>query len=97
MKNVYNIIDESPFYFTLKGIEFYFSSEFNLRRFKERYKNYIKEENAKINHRYNINIELFYPLLLSLYKKIEKRGFKIYDTNLDLLLINEIKFSTIIS
>lgn len=97
MKNVYNIIEESPIYFEKGGIQFYFSSEFNLRRFKDSYKDYIKEENRKINNRYKIYVDLTYPLMLSLYVKIEKRGFKVFDTNLNLLLINDIKFSTIIS
>ena len=45
MKNVYNIIDDSPFYFDKKGLRFYFSSELNRERFNSKYKEYLNEEN----------------------------------------------------
>lgn len=95
MKKVYNIINESPFYFELNGINFYFSSEFNLRRFKDSWKSYIKEENTKFLNRYNVGVDLTLPLIFSLYKKIEKRGYKVL-TNSNFKLNKDLKFSTII-
>lgn len=95
MKKVYNIIDESPFYFELNGINFYFSSEFNLKRFKDSWKTYIKEENTKFLNRYNVGVDLTLPFIFSLYKKIEKRGYKVL-TNSNFKLNKDLKFSTII-
>ena len=95
MKKVYNIINESPFYFELNGINFYFSSEFNLRRFMDSWKSYIKEENTKFLNRYNVGVDLTLPLIFSLYKKIEKRGYKVL-TNSNFKLNKDLKFSTII-
>lgn len=95
MKKVYNIIDESPFYFELNGINFYFSSEFNLKRFKDSWKTYIKEENTKFLNRYHVGVDLTLPFIFSLYKKIEKRGYKVL-TNSNFKLNKDLKFSTII-
>lgn len=94
MKNVYNIIEESPFYLDIENYRFYFSSEFNRVRFENKYKEYIKEENNKINHRYNFNVNLSIPLLFSLYSRIEKRGFRVYSLTDEFLLLKEIKFSS---
>ena len=94
MKNVYNIIDESPFYFDKNGLRFYFSSELNRKRFKEKFKEWILEENNKINHRYNFNVNLSIPLLFSLYSRIEKRGFRVYSLADEFLLLKEINFSS---
>lgn len=96
MKNVYNIIDESPFYLDKNGFRFYFSSELNRTRFNNRVKEYLQEENLKLNHRYLFNIDLKCPLLLSLYLKIEKRGFKVIRIEDNFKLNKDIKFSTII-
>lgn len=96
MKNVYNIIDESPFYLDRKGLRFYFSSELNRTRFNNQYKNYLVEENTKLNNRYLFSVDLSIPLLLSLYLKIEKRGFKVLRIDDNFKLNKDIKFSTII-
>lgn len=96
MKNVYNIIDESPFYFDKKGLRMYFSSEFNRKRFKEAYEKFIKEENIKLNNRYNFRVDLSLPLLLSYYQRIEKRGFRIYRIEDNFRLLKDINFSSII-
>lgn len=95
MKNVYNIIDESPFYLEKEGFTFYFSSEFNRKRFEKSYKEYLKEENSKINNRYNFKVDLTIPLLLSFYQRIEKRGFRVYRTIDNFKLIKTINFSSI--
>lgn len=96
MKNVYNIIDESPFYFDKNGLRFYFSSELNRKRFKDKFKEWILEENTKLNNRYLFNIDLTTPLLLSLYMKIEKRGYKVLRIDDNFKLNKDLKFSTII-
>lgn len=68
-----------------KGLSFKFSSEFNLKRFCARVENYIKEETLKLKYRYGnltINFDLYFAV--SLYKKLERRGFLIYDGNIEI-------------
>lgn len=80
---VYQNIEESPFFFQYENYKFYFSSQFYKRNFKNRIENYLKEESYKIRNRYKIMNDRFFDilkevLLISYYKKIEKRGFRIY-------------------
>lgn len=72
------------------NMEFYFSSVFNLKRFESNYKYYLEEENNKLKAKYHVNIKLNDYLLVSFYKKIEKRGFKvlIYLSN-DIIRLSE--------
>lgn len=88
MKTKYGIflnLDESTYSYEKNKITFYFSSELYLNKFKKTYKNYIQMEIAKLNIKYNLNIEdfpilynnIYNFLLRALYKKIEKRGYKI--------------------
>lgn len=73
---VYLDIEESDYTFQTNGMLFYFSSLFYLKKFKESVKN-IKEENLKLENKYKCKIDATYFLLLILYNKIEKRGFKV--------------------
>ena len=82
-KIVYNNIDESPYCFEYNEYKFYFSSEFYKRNFSIRLDQYVKEETYKLINRYKILNSKFLEdlkevLYISLYKKIEKRGFRIY-------------------
>ena len=72
-------LNESEFKFEYEGYEFYFSSNFNRRRFIERLPKFIDEETRKLNIRYNVNISFDIIFMISFYKIIEKRGFRIYD------------------
>lgn len=66
----------SPYIYTDNHIQLNFSSEFNLKRFKDRlaeYKDNIKYRAYRL-FGFNINI-IPEVILLSLYIKIEKRGF----------------------
>lgn len=74
---VYNNIDDSVFFIDVGKCRIYFSSEFNKKRFSNNYKNYINEENAKLENKYHVKIVANYYLLFAFYKKIEKRGFRI--------------------
>lgn len=78
-RGIYLNIEDSDYYYDLDGIRYYFSSEFNLGRFKDRVLNYVNEENIKLKLRYkvNVNFDLFFTI--SYYRKIEKRGFKVVD------------------
>lgn len=92
MNQVYNIIEESIYFLDKGGLRFYFSSEFNRKRFKEKSTSYIKEENRKIVNRYKQNIDLTQYMLVSLYKKIEKRGFRVYLLEDNIKLFENITF-----
>lgn len=86
---VYQDIEESPFYYDYEDFKFYFSSQFYRRNFKLKVEDYIKQETYKLKNRYKIFNNKFYEilkevLLISLYKKIEKRGFKVY--------LNEVRY-----
>ena len=79
-------LDNSNFKASYKGLTYVFSSECNKLKFENRIEDYIKQETLKIKSMYsqlNINFDLF--LSIALYKKIEKRGFKIItDDNIDI-------------
>ena len=85
---VYNNIDDSVFFIDVGKCRIYFSSEFNKSRFLKNYKNYIDEENAKLENKYHVKIVANYYLLFAFYKKIEKRGFRI-ENNITNVRVNE--------
>lgn len=77
-RGIYLDINESDITFKEDNdIVFYFSSEFNKKRFISSYKDYIKNETLRVNTRYDVNSEFDLLYEIALYKKIEKRGFKI--------------------
>lgn len=81
MEIVYQNINESSYTFEVENLIFYFSSSFNLRRFKERCINYSINEERKLINRYHVNIDMKKYFLISFYKLIEKRGFKVLYNN----------------
>ena len=72
-------LNESEYYFKYKGLIFYFSSEFYKNKFANQILNFIETETLKLQVKYNLNINFDILFMLSLYKKIEKRGFRVYD------------------
>ena len=72
-------LNESEYKVTIEGITFYFSSKVYLEKFKSRVKEFISIETAKIYVRYKINLNLDIYFMIAFYKKIEKRGFRVYD------------------
>lgn len=74
-------IKESKYIFVVDGLMLYFSSNFNKERFISNYNAYLDEENIKLENKYKVNIDLKRLLIVSFYKKIEKRGFYIVDIN----------------
>lgn len=79
---IYNDINESNYTFKYYDLVFYFSSKFYLEKFTREYSNFIKDETMKFKIKYKCNAYIDEMLLLLLYKKIEKRGFKVlYDGN----------------
>ena len=78
---IYNDINESTYNFKYKDIVFYFSSKFYLEKFKNEYNSFLKEETDKLKIKFKCEIIADYMILLLLYKKIEKRGFKVILNN----------------
>ena len=77
---IYNDINESNYTFKYDSLIFYFSSKFYLEKFTREYSNFIKDETMKFKIKYKCGAYIDEMLLLLLYKKIEKRGFKVlYD------------------
>lgn len=72
-------LNESEYYYKYKGLIFYFSSEIYKNKFANTIKQYLENETLKIQIKYNVNINFDILLMISYYKKIEKRGFRIYD------------------
>lgn len=87
---VYQNIEESPFYYDYENFRFFFSSAFYRRNFKNRIDSYINEETFRLKNRYKVINEKFFDkmlkeiLLISYYKRIEKRGFRVY--------LNEVRY-----
>ena len=74
---IYNDINESEYKITYDKLTFYFSSKFYLEKFTREYSNFIKDETMKFKIKYKCNTYIDEMLLLLLYKKIEKRGFRV--------------------
>ena len=74
---VYNDINESTYNFSYDDMTFYFSSKFYKEKFKNDYINYLKEETDKLRIKFKCNVVADEMILLLLYKKIEKRGFRV--------------------
>ena len=97
-RGLYYDLKESEYFASLdingERIILYFSSLFTRKRFLENIGNYIHNQNSKIISIYKIDIDMTKLLILSYYKKIEKRGFRVLindkeviDSNLSLTVI----------
>ncbi len=74
---VYYNLNESTYIFKYERFTFVFSSKFYIEKFKKELSSYVDIESRKIISKYQVNLEGTEYLALSLYKKIEKRGFKV--------------------
>lgn len=76
----------SPYKLNYNGMTFVFSSIAIKNKFINRIEDYKKHETLYLKDKYgnlNINFDLF--LTFALYKKLEKRGFRIYtDDNIEI-------------
>ena len=73
--------------------KYYFTSNFNKKKFIENIEDYVYLEELKIKNRYGINIELNDYLAVWFYKKVQKKGFKVEDLKTG-KLIKEFNFKT---
>lgn len=71
---VFRNIEESNYNYSYKRFTFTFSSKFYINKFTKELNSYINNETNKLS-KYNLYLESDEFLALSLYKKIEKRGF----------------------
>lgn len=78
-RGIYLNLNESDYKCNIRGLTFYFSSKQYLEKFINNVENYINNETMKLKVKYNIIISIDLLLMLSFYKKIEKRGFRVYD------------------
>lgn len=74
---IYNDINESIYTFKYDDLLFYFSSQFYQEKFTREYSQFLKDEIMKLKIKFKCNIYCDEMILLLLYKKIEKRGFKV--------------------
>ena len=70
-------LEDSPFFLRINDFMFYFTSKFYMDKFNKEYKDYIRDETLRLNVRYKMMGYADEMLLLSFYKIIEKRGFKV--------------------
>ena len=90
---VYNDINESNYTFKYDNLVFYFSSKFYQEKFIREYSHYLKDEIMKLKIKFKCNIYCDEMILLLLYKKIEKRGFKVLYKGKELIENYYIDFS----
>lgn len=90
---VYNDINESNYTFKYDNLVFYFSSKFYQEKFIREYSDYLKDETMKLKIKFKCNIYCDEMILLLLYKKIEKRGFKVLYKGKELIENYYIDFS----
>ena len=72
---IYYNISESEYKVDYQNFTFYFSSILYKRKFIRELKDYVNDESFKLKTKYQNYLEATEYLALSLYKKIEKRGF----------------------
>ena len=87
-------IMESEYKSSFGGFIFYFTSEFYKNKFENEIENYIEIEEIKIRNKYKVDLSLSLYLAISLYKKIEKRGFRVFDNIRKTPVTPFISFST---
>lgn len=77
MNKVYYNFSNTPYYYEYNRYTFYFSSEFNRDRFAERVESYVADQKLKLQSKYHCSVYATSVIMLDLYRKIEKRGFRI--------------------
>lgn len=82
MKVFYDLT-QSPYIAKFKNISFVFSSNFYKEKFEMKLQSFINSETSKLYAQYNTflrikDLELFFAIVL--YKRIEKRGLRIINS-----------------
>lgn len=76
-RGIFYNLEESTYTLNYNEYIFYFSSELYLNKFKDTVEEFINYETLKLKNRYKCYLNLRSMLLISYYKRIEKRGFYI--------------------
>ena len=92
IRGIYLDIKESDYSVTMQGITFFFSSKYYLEKFTNKVLEYVAIETAKLYIKYGIKINLDIYFMIVYYKKIEKRGFRIYDENKKQEITDNVEF-----
>lgn len=76
-RGVFYDLKDSNYIYLGGNVAFYFSSNLYLKKFTLKLDEFIKNEKMKflVNYKININADLLF--MITLYRKIEKRGFKV--------------------
>ena len=89
-------LQNSVYFYKYENLTFYFSSELYRKKFAETVDLYISSEKFKLKNKYRVDIDPSLYLAISLYKKIEKRGFFVRDEKDDRVLKEITSFMCII-
>ena len=88
-RGIYYDLKESDYYVKLninnEEIILYFSSLFLRKKYLDNVSKFISTENLKMNINYKIDLDATKLLILSFYKKIEKRGFRVLINNKEII------------
>ena len=76
-RGIFNDLNESYYSYTAYGLIFYFSSIFYREKFKKEVIDYVNREGKKLKAFYKVKSNFDSFLAVSLYKRIEKRGFRV--------------------
>lgn len=76
-RGIYNDLEESTYSYKAYGIIFYFSSEFYKKKFKMNLLEFVNKESKKLQGYYRIKNNFDSYFAIALYKRIEKRGFRV--------------------
>lgn len=76
---VFYELKKSCFRVTIDGITFVFSSNLHLQKFLDRLEDNRNTINKSLSNRFNLNIKVHAIADMTLYRKIETRGFYVLD------------------
>lgn len=76
---IYLDLNESDYKVKKLGLTFYFSSKFYMEKFEKEVEIYTHNEMLKLFNKYRVTSNFKIFLTISFYKRIEKRGFRIFD------------------
>lgn len=77
VNGIFNDIDESTYFSEVDNYKFYFSSLSYKNKFETRLAEYITTEEKKLELKFNTKINAKLLLMFDLYRKLEKRGFRV--------------------
>jgi YHS domain-containing protein len=93
-RGIYTDIKESDYFYTIRGITFYFSSMFYLRNFIKEMEKELFTFNKRLNNVYKnkFDIEMDKLALIRLYQLIERRGFRIEIEGIEVDCLEKVQF-----